>query len=51
MTALIRKDMEELALISLPQATKVEKELSTIAGYSEITDITEEVLIRLELTR
>ncbi len=51
MTALIRKDMEELSLINLQQATKVEKELSTIAGYGEITDITEEVLIRLELTR
>ncbi len=51
MTALLKDDIEELAQISLPQATKLEKELSAIVGYSEIIDITEEVLIRLELTR
>ncbi|WP_456296735.1 PilZ domain-containing protein [Vibrio sp. AK197] len=51
MTTLLRKDLEELATISMPQAKKLEKEIASIIGYSEITDITEEVLVRLQLTR
>ncbi|MBD0787514.1 PilZ domain-containing protein [Vibrio sp. Y2-5] len=49
-TVLLRRDIDELAQISLHQAKNLEKEISTIVGYGEIIDITEEVLIRLELT-
>lgn len=49
-TALVRKDLEELAQISMHQARSLEKEIHNIVGYGELTDITEEVLIRLELT-
>jgi hypothetical protein len=48
-TTLSKKDLEELATISMPHAKKVEKEINTLAGYGELIDITEEVLIRLEL--
>ncbi len=51
MTTLLRKDLEELSHISMHQAKSLEKEITALAGYSEIVDITEEVLIRLELTR
>lgn len=51
MTELLRKDIAELAPISLFQARTLEKDINAIAGYGEIVDITEEVLIRLELTR
>ncbi|RJX74372.1 PilZ domain-containing protein [Vibrio sinensis] len=50
-TALLRKDLDELLEISLYQARSIEKEITSICGYGEITDITEEVLIRLELTQ
>lgn len=49
-TALVRKDLEELTQISMHQARSLEKEINNIVGYGELTDITEEVLIRLELT-
>jgi hypothetical protein len=49
-TALVRKDLEELTQISMHQARSLEKEINSIVGYGELTDITEEVLIRLELT-
>ena len=49
-TVLLRRDIDELAQISLHQAKNLEKEISAIVGYGEIIDITEEVLIRLELT-
>ncbi|WP_194436326.1 PilZ domain-containing protein [Vibrio fluminensis] len=49
-TAMLRRDIEELTSISLHQARSLEKEISTLVGYSEYVDITEEVLIRLELT-
>ncbi|MEH0742225.1 PilZ domain-containing protein [Vibrio cholerae] len=51
MTALVRTDLAELANISLHKAKSLEKEIGTIVGYGELSDITEEVLIRLELTR
>ncbi|UUM31132.1 PilZ domain-containing protein [Vibrio japonicus] len=51
MTALMQKDLEELGQISLHKARNLEKEITGIVGYSELTDITEEVLIRLELTK
>ncbi len=50
-TALLRKDLEELSTISMHQARSLEKEICTIVGYSEYIDVTEEVLIRLELTQ
>ncbi|WP_070962479.1 PilZ domain-containing protein [Vibrio sonorensis] len=50
-TALLRKDIEELTHISMHQARTLEKDISAILGYGEIIDITEEVLIRLELTK
>lgn len=50
-TALVRKDLNELTQISMHQARSLEKEMMSIVGYGELTDITEEVLIRLELTR
>ncbi|MFV0448135.1 MAG: PilZ domain-containing protein [Vibrio sp.] len=49
-TVLLKGDLEELAQINLHQAKNLEKEISAIVGYGEIIDITEEVLIRLELT-
>ncbi|OLQ87724.1 pilus assembly protein PilZ [Vibrio ponticus] len=51
LTAMLRKDIEELTTISLHQARSLEKEISTLVGFSEFVDITEEVLIRLELTQ
>jgi hypothetical protein len=48
-TTLSRKDIEGLATISMPHAKKVEKEINSLVGYGELIDITEEVLIRLEL--
>ncbi len=50
LTTLLRKDLDELSQISMHQAKSLEKEMSALTGYSEIIDITEEVLIRLELT-
>lgn len=51
LTALLRKDLEDLSNISMHQARSLEKEICAIVGYSEYIDITEEVLIRLELTQ
>lgn len=50
-TTLMRSDLAELAQISMPHAKALEKELGAMAGFGEIIDITEEVLIRLELTQ
>lgn len=50
-TNLLRSDLKKLATISAPHAKSVEKEMLAQAGYSELVDITEEVLIRLELTQ
>lgn len=49
-TTLLRSDLNELAQISLHHARTLEKEITSIIGYGEVIDITEEVLIRLELT-
>ena len=46
-TQLMGEDIRELATISSHQARNLEKELSSIAGYSELVDVTEEVLLRL----
>ncbi|WP_394240351.1 PilZ domain-containing protein [Vibrio astriarenae] len=50
-TSLLRKDIDELISISLTQARNLEKEILGIVGYSEVVDVTDEVLVRLELTR
>lgn len=50
MTSLLRQDLEELAEFSLHQASKLETELTSLVGYCELEDITEEVMVRLELT-
>ncbi len=50
-TALVRKDLDELTHISLHHARSLEKDIHNIVGYGELTDITEEVLIRLGLTQ
>ncbi|WJG22121.1 PilZ domain-containing protein [Vibrio furnissii] len=50
-TTLMRSDLNELAQISMPHAKALEKELTAMSGFGEIIDITEEVLIRLELTQ
>ncbi|CAH6967611.1 PilZ domain-containing protein [Vibrio splendidus] len=51
LTTLFQSDLEELARISMHQAKKLENEITAFIGYGEIEDITDEVLIRLELTR
>ncbi|MDN3609196.1 PilZ domain-containing protein [Vibrio ostreicida] len=51
MTALLQEDLQELAAGNMSQAKNLEKEINSIVGYGEITDITEEVLTRLELTK
>lgn len=50
MTTLLREDLNQLLLVSLNDAKALEKELSAIVGYCELTDITQEVITRLELT-
>jgi len=50
MTSLLQRDLSELTQFSVHQASKLEKELTALIGYSEFEDITEEVLVRLELT-
>lgn len=51
MTVLMHKDLKELNQISQAKARSLEKEIHDVVGYGELTDITEEVLIRLELTK
>ncbi|MCU8148485.1 PilZ domain-containing protein [Vibrio vulnificus] len=50
MTSLLQKDLNELSQLSMHQASKLEKELATLVGYCEIEEVTEEILVRLELT-
>ncbi|MCL9781440.1 PilZ domain-containing protein [Vibrio sp. S4M6] len=44
---LVPEDIRELAEVSSHQARNLEKELSAIVGYSELVDVTQEVLLRL----
>ena len=48
-TTLLRQDLDELAQISMPNATALEKEITALAGYGEIVDVTDEVIMRLQL--
>ena len=50
MTSLLQQDLSDLTQFGVHQARKLEKELTALVGYSEFEDITEEVVIRLELT-
>ncbi|EDP58672.1 PilZ domain-containing protein [Vibrio sp. AND4] len=50
MTSLLHRDLSDLTQFGVHQASKLEKELTALVGYSEFEDITEEVIIRLELT-
>ncbi|QOV29382.1 PilZ domain-containing protein [Vibrio diabolicus] len=50
MTSLLQQDLSDLTQFGVHQASKLEKELTALVGYSEFEDITEEVVIRLELT-
>ncbi|EOD9420929.1 PilZ domain-containing protein [Vibrio campbellii] len=50
MTSLLRQDLSDLTQFGVHQASKLEKELTALVGYSEFEDITEEVIVRLELT-
>jgi hypothetical protein len=49
-TPSLKYDLEELVPISKFHANSIEKEMNNMVGYAQITDITEEVLIRLELS-
>ncbi|QMV15287.1 PilZ domain-containing protein [Vibrio spartinae] len=46
---LLRSDLDELSLISIHHAKTIEKSIASIVGYGEFFDITEEVLLRLEV--
>ena len=48
-TKLSSSDLDELAQVSIPSAASIEKEIGALAGYSEIINITDEVLGRLQL--
>ena len=50
LTSLFQSDLAELSRISMHQAKKLESEVTAFIGYGEIEDITDEVLIRLELS-
>lgn len=49
-TKILIKKLSELASSSMHHARALDKEFSSIVGFGEIIDITEEILIRLELT-
>ncbi|WP_322803040.1 PilZ domain-containing protein [Vibrio alfacsensis] len=50
MTSMLQRDLSELTQLGVHQASKLEKELTALIGYCEFEDITEEVVVRLELT-
>ncbi len=49
-TQILGEQLENLAAATIHRARALEKEFSSINGYGELIDITDEVLIRLELT-
>ena len=49
-TTLTRKNISELVQINLSTARNLEKEIQSIVGFAEFTDITEEVLLRLGIS-
>lgn len=46
-TKLLLKDIDEISKIDMRTAAATDKEVNSITGYSEIIDITDEVLMRL----
>ncbi|AUI87444.1 pilus assembly protein PilZ [Vibrio azureus] len=48
-TSLLHHELNELTQLGIHLASKLEKELAHLTGYSEIQDITEEVVLRLAL--
>ena len=49
-THILAENLQDLAAAAMHRARALEKEFSAIMGYGELVDITDEVLIRLELT-
>lgn len=49
LTMLMKEDINELLTLSMSHARNLENEMSAIIGYCEVVDITEEVLVRLEI--
>ncbi|WP_104401486.1 PilZ domain-containing protein [Vibrio penaeicida] len=50
LTNLLNEELSSLAKATIHHARALEKEFTSLVGYGEFSDITEEVLIRLELT-
>jgi hypothetical protein len=50
LTEILRKELESIAIDAIHHARGLEKEFTGMVGYGEIIDITEEVLVRLEVT-
>ncbi len=50
LTEILRRELEEIAVDAIHHARSLENEFASLVGYGEIVDITEEVLVRLELT-
>jgi hypothetical protein len=50
LTNLLNEELSSLAKATIHHAKDLEKEFTSLIGYGEFTDITEEILIRLELT-
>lgn len=48
-TALIGKELGELARLTLHRARALEMEFTSLIGCGEMFDITDEVLVRLEI--
>lgn len=46
-TRLLHEDIEEMSHLDMRTAAAIDKEVNAIAGYNEIIDITEEVLMRI----
>ncbi|WP_039979487.1 PilZ domain-containing protein [Vibrio sagamiensis] len=49
-TSLLHHELNKLTQLGIHIASKLEKELTSLIGYSEIQNITEEVLLRLALS-
>ncbi|USD64747.1 PilZ domain-containing protein [Vibrio sp. SCSIO 43136] len=49
-TNLLKEELSTLAKATLHHARILEKEFTSLVGYGELVDITDEVLVRLELT-
>ncbi len=50
LTTLLKHELEEIAIEAIHHARALEQEFLGLVGYGELVDITDEILIRLELT-